>query len=104
MKPLLFAVTFALALGSTGSLAQRIENRQNRQEARTNRGIESGQLTEKEAARLQARQTNLDRKIEKDRADGRGLTGVERARIERRQDNISRSIARQKHNGRTARR
>ncbi len=101
MKPLLLAVTFALALGSTGSLAQRIENRRDRQEARTNQGIRSGNLTNKEAARLKARQANLDRKIRQDRKDGPGLTTAERTRIEQRQDHISRDIARQKHDAQT---
>ncbi|OYW13057.1 MAG: hypothetical protein B7X34_00955 [Acidobacteriia bacterium 12-62-4] len=93
------AVTFALALGSTGSLAQRIENRKDRQVARTNQGIRSGELTDKEAARLKARQANLNRKIRQDRQDGPGLTPAERARIEQRQDQISRDLARQKHDG-----
>lgn len=101
MKSLLLAVTFALALGSTGSLAQRIENRKDRQEARTNQGVQSGQLTKKEAARLNARQANLNQKIRQDRKDGPGLTPAERARIEQRQDNISRDIARQKHDAQT---
>jgi hypothetical protein len=99
MKPLLLAVTFALALGSTGSLAQRIDNRKDRQAARTNQGIRSGELTDKEAARLKARQANLNRKIRQDRQDGPGLTPAERARIEQRQDQISRDIARQKNDG-----
>jgi hypothetical protein len=99
MKPLLVAVTFALALGSTGSLAQRIENRKDRQEVRTNQGVRSGELTNKEAARLKARQANLNQKIRQDRKDGPGLTAAERARIEQRQDNISRDIYRQKNDG-----
>jgi uncharacterized protein HemX len=101
MKSLLLAVTFALALGTTGSLAQRIENRKDRQETRTNQGIRSGELTNKEAARLKARQANLNRKIRQDRQDGGGLTAAERARIEQRQDNISQDLARQKHDGQT---
>jgi len=99
MKPLLLALTFALALGTTGSLAQRIENRKDRQNARINQGVRSGELTNKEAARLKARQANLNQKIRQDRKDGPGLTAAERARIEQRQDNISRDIARQKHDG-----
>jgi hypothetical protein len=97
MKTLLIAITFTLALGATGGLAQRIENRKDRQDARTNQGVQSGELTNKEAARLKARQANLNRKIRQDRKDGGGMTAAERARIEQRQDNISRDIYRQKN-------
>lgn len=99
MKYTLIALTFALVLGTTSGLAQRIENRKDRQEVRTNQGVRSGELTAKEAAQLKARQANLDRKIREDRRDGGGLTAVERARIEQRQDNISRDIAKQKTDG-----
>lgn len=97
MKTLLIAITFSLALGATGALAQRIENRKDRQDARVNQGVQSGELTNKEAARLKARQANLNRKIRQDRKDGGGMTAAERARIEQRQDNISRDIYRQKN-------
>lgn len=86
-----------MAVGLTGTFAQRIENREDRQKARTRQGVKSGELTEKEASRLRARQRNLDQKVKQDKADGGGLTAAERARIEARQDNISRDLAKQKH-------
>gem|GEM_PF-2863457 len=85
-----------LAVGITGPFAKRIEKREDRQKARTRQGVKSGELTE-EAARLRARQRNLDQKVKQDKADGGGLTAAERAQIEARQDNISRDLAKQKH-------
>ena len=97
MKSIFLAAALAMAIGSTDTFAQRIENREDRQKARTKQGVKSGELTAKEAAQLKARQRNLDNKITQDRADGGGLSAAERARIEARQDHISRDLARQKH-------
>jgi hypothetical protein len=99
MKSIFLAGALALAVGMTGALAQRIENREDRQKARTRQGVKSGELTDKEAARLLARQRNLDQKVKQDRVDGGGLSAAERARIEARQDKISRDLAKQKHDG-----
>ena len=75
----------------------RIAHRQHRQQVRIGRGIENGQLTAREAARLERREARLNRRIAHDRRDGGGLTRAERRRIERRQDRLSRDIYRQKH-------
>ena len=97
MKSIFLAGALALVVGTTGTFAQRIENREDRPKARTKQGVKSGDLTAKEAAQLKARQRNLDNKIKQDRADGGGLSATERARIEARQDQISRDLAKQKH-------
>ena len=73
-----------------------IDQRQANQEKRIDQGIASGQLTEREAARLDNQQDRIDRMEKKAKADG-VVTKKERARIHDAQDRASRNIARQKH-------
>ena len=99
--------SFVLAFGSAAILslafaapaeAGRIGNRQERQQQRIAGGVSSGSLTARETARLERRETGLNRSIHRMRSDGE-LTRNERARIEKRQDRISRGIYHQKHDG-----
>ncbi len=78
-------------------LAENIKKREKRQQQRINEGVESGELTKKEAAKLKAQEAKLHREIKKDRKDGGGLTAKERAKISAKQDRLSRRIAKQKH-------
>ena len=82
------------------ALAQetRADRRQLRQEKRIDQGVPSGQLNEKEAARLQRGQDRVE-KIESDAESDGIVTRKERARIEHAQDVQSRRIYRQKHDG-----
>lgn len=73
-----------------------IDKRQARQERRIQQGVNSGQLTPREAARLEKGQAKVQRMENKARADGT-VTAKERARIQREQNKQSRRIARQKH-------
>lgn len=73
-----------------------IDQRQANQEQRIDQGIASGQLTEREAARLNKQQDHIDNMENKATADG-VVTKKERARIHNAQDRASRNIARQKH-------
>jgi DNA-binding CsgD family transcriptional regulator len=100
--------SFAFAFGSAAVLslafaapaeAGRIGNRQERQQQRIAGGVSSGSLTARETARLERRETGLNRSVARMRSDG--LTRGERARIEKRQDRISRGIYHQKHDGQT---
>lgn len=94
------SLAVALALGFTVSspaLAARADRRQVRQEARITQGVKSGELTPREAARLQAQHDALNREIARDRANDGKLGPAERARIERQQDRLNRRIAVQKH-------
>ena len=75
----------------------RIHRREGRQQRRIAHGVESGQLTPRETARLERGEARLHREIRHDRIDGGGLTKRERARIERQQDRMSHRIYRQKH-------
>lgn len=94
------SLAVALALGftvSTPALAARADRRQVKQQARIVEGAKSGELTAREAVRLQAQHNALDRKVERDRADDGKLDPVERARIEKKQDRLNRRIVKQKH-------
>lgn len=73
-----------------------VDQRQETQQQRIQQGIESGALTEKEAARLQKQQTRIEAHQQKAQADGQ-VTKQERAKLHREQDRASRSIAKQKH-------
>jgi len=69
------------------------------QQARINEGIESGELTNREAARLEQDQARVTRNEAIAGADGK-VTAREQERIQAREDNQSRRIKRKKNNGR----
>ena len=92
----------ALVAPAVMGQGQRIDERKERQKARVKEGKESGELTKKEAARIKARQRDLNQQIREDRRDGGGMTAAERAKIEKRQDNISGDLYKQKHDGQKA--
>ena len=73
-----------------------IDKRQANQEARIQQGVQSGQLTQREAARLEKGQERVQKMEDKAKADG-VVTKKERARIQHAQDVQSRHIAKQKH-------
>lgn len=75
---------------------QRNINQQNRVE----QGIQSGQLTNKEASRLERGQARVDRSEARAGADGH-VSAREQARIQRQENAQSRHIFRDKHNNRT---
>jgi hypothetical protein len=102
MKHYLTPALAMILLTAPATLGQRIENRKDRQEARVEEGKKSGELNKKEAARIKARQRDLNKQIREDRKDGGGLTAVERAKIEKRQDNISGDLYKQKHDAQKA--
>ena len=79
----------------------RIDQRQQNQEQRIDKGVQSGQLNQKEAARLEKGQARVERMENKAVADGK-VTAKERRKIERAQDKQSRKIAREKHDKQTA--
>jgi hypothetical protein len=84
----------AFAQGTAST--QRIDKRQANQERRIEQGEKSGQLTDKEAARLREGQARVQKAEDRAAADGT-VTRRERVRIEHKQDQQSRRIAGQKH-------
>lgn len=70
------------------------------QEKRIEQGLQSGQLTTREAARLQAEQAHIDKMESRALRDGT-LTNAEKARINGAQNRASADIYRQKHDAQT---
>lgn len=98
----------AVALGaifSTAALAQGgpgFEQRDQHNQQRIEQGVRSGQITHREAVRLQRAQARIDRMEKLALNDGR-VTRGERARIESAQNELSRAIRHEKHDAQTRR-
>ena len=73
-----------------------IDQRQANQEQRIDQGIASGQLTQREAGRLEKQQQHINTMENKAKSDG-VVTKKERARLHAAQDKASKKIYRQKH-------
>jgi opacity protein-like surface antigen len=72
------------------------DQRQVNQEQRIDQGVESGQLNEREASRLNKQQEHINKMENRAKSDG-VMTQRERARIGKAQHRASRHIAREKH-------
>ncbi len=97
--------TAVAALFLTPAFAQapatpKLDQRQANQAARIEQGKASGQLTDKEAARLEAGQAKVAAKEEKAKSDG-VVTRKERAKLQHAENKQSRKIKRQKHDAQT---
>lgn len=77
-----------------------IQKRERNQEKRIQQGEQSGQLTPKEAGRLEAQQTKIKQDEERMKADGK-LTKAERKKLKREQERANKAIYRKKHNEKT---
>jgi len=98
-KPLLIALLTAVAIpafAQTAPATPRVDQRQANQEQRIEQGVKSGQLTTKEAARLEKGQEHVQKVEDKAKADGT-VTKKERARIHQAENVQNRHIAKQKH-------
>ena len=73
-----------------------IDQRQAKQQGRIAQGVTSGQLTPREATRLQQREANVQRMEDRAKADGT-LTKKEAGAIAKKQNSVSQAIYRQKH-------
>ncbi len=106
MKKILMmtAVAGALSLMAAGAAFAGtndpgIQQREQNQERRIDQGVASGQLTPKEAGRVEAQQAKIKQDEARMKADG-NLTKKERAKLTREQNRASRNIYRKKHNQR----
>jgi hypothetical protein len=100
-NPFIIAIAIAAPLSIASVPADaRINERQDRQQARIDKGIANGRLTARETANLERQQSRIAATEARDRADGGGLTWRERARLEVRQDRASANIYAKKHNRR----
>ena len=73
-----------------------IDKRQANQQQRIDQGVKSGELTGKEAARLEKGQERIQTMEDKAKADGK-VTPKERERLQKAENRESRKIAREKH-------
>jgi len=96
MKTRLLMLLCAVTL-SAPAFAAGVNQRAFNQQQRIGQGVRSGELTPREAARLEGREAHLQAEVARDRADGRGFTVRERAHAQREENRISRDIYRQKH-------
>jgi hypothetical protein len=87
-------------IGAASSAQAGINGRQHRQQARIAQGVRSGELTGREAARLERQERQIRREERLFRADGH-LSPAERADLDRDLNRTSRNIYRQKHDGQT---
>lgn len=91
---LMFAVAPALAASTDDPV---IQKREANQQKRIEQGVKSGELTPKEAGRLEAREAKIKQDEERMKADGK-LTKKERARLTKEQNKASKKIYEKKHN------
>lgn len=102
MKIRITAAAAALGLAFAGAaLAQSgTIQRDVNQQQRIEQGLQSGQLTTREAARLEREESVVERDQARALRDGK-LTDAEKARLAREQNRVSRDIYREKHDAQT---
>jgi hypothetical protein len=94
---LVAALLTAAALPAAAQSTPLVDQRQANQEARIQQGVQSGQLTPKETAKLEKGQAKVQAMEDKAKADGT-VTAKERAKLAKAQDKQSKKIYRKKHN------
>jgi hypothetical protein len=103
MKLTILAATLA-AIAAGPAAAQtntpRVDQRQANQETRIEKGVQSGQLTSKEAAKLEKGQAKVQKAEDKAKADG-VVTPKEKAKLAKKQNQQSRKIYKEKHDKQT---
>lgn len=75
--------------------------RMDMQQKRINQGVKEGDLTKKEAAKLEMKEGALAKEVREEKKDGGGLTTKEKAKINRKQDKISKDIYKERHDAQT---
>lgn len=76
-----------------------VQKREQNQEKRIEQGVKSGELTPREARKLEAQQAKIKQDETRMKSDGK-LTKAERAKLTREQNRSSKNIYRKKHNNR----
>ena len=96
-RTIIIATIITTIAGS--AFAGRIGYREQRQQKRIAEGIESGQLTPREAAKLEKQEARLNYEVRDFREDNGGkLTPREQAKVNRQLNQLSKEIYRLKHN------
>jgi hypothetical protein len=94
------ASILVVSIASAQAATPGIDQRQANQEQRIDKGIASGQLTGREANRLNNQQEHINKIEDNVKSDG-VVTKKERKKVHAAQDRASRKIARQKHDQQT---
>jgi len=98
MKRILTVVVVSMGLlAATPALAARADVRQAEQQERIRDGVRSGELTRREAGKLERQHRKLQREMRRDRCNDGRLSRGEKRQLERKQDRLSRKIWREKH-------
>ena len=74
-----------------------VNARQARQQQRIGEGVENGSLTAGEAAKLENKETKLNKEEARFRKSGGQLTPAEKAKLEKQENTLSKDIDKQKH-------
>ena len=91
------AIALPLAVQATGNTSTPgVDKREANQERRIQQGVQTGQVTPKEEAKLEKGQAKVRKMEANARADG-NVTRKEREKIQHAQNKQSRKIAKQKH-------
>jgi hypothetical protein len=92
------AVLFAATAFAAGPATDEVVQRDVNQQQRIEQGLQSGQLSTKEAGSLEREEAKIDRTEARDLKNGK-LSPAEQAQINRMQNKASADIYRDKHNG-----
>ena len=103
MSAVKLAGAAALAIGLTGAAwGQEIQERKENQQDRIAQGVASGELTARETARIEGKESELNQETRDMRAlDGGKLTPQDRATVNQQQNKLSKQIYEQKHDEQT---
>ena len=102
MKTFLITSMIAGSLFVTGLPAaqSKIAKRAKNQQDRIAQGVKSGQLTAGETAKLERKESDINKQVRAERNfNGGKLTPAERRQVNREQNRTSRQIYKDKHNG-----
>jgi hypothetical protein len=95
---ILIAVLFGSAVATAAQAQQTAVQRDVNQQERIQQGLQSGQLSTKEASQLEHEQAHVD-KMESNALKNGNMSQQERNRINAAQNRVSQDISRDKHNG-----
>ncbi|PWT72016.1 MAG: hypothetical protein C5B46_07505 [Proteobacteria bacterium] len=98
MRILVAGAIAALAGSAYAQNTQDVIQRDVNQQQRIENGLQSGQLTTKEAGKLERDEAHIDKMESQALKDGK-MTNAEKQRIERAENRVSNEIYRDKHNG-----
>ena len=100
IKSITVALVSTLILGNLAFAHGTINERERRQQKRIADGIKDGELTRKEAGKLERQQAKIHTAEAKARADGE-FTSKERTRIQKKENEASHQIYKEKHDKQT---